>query len=114
MKIIRWTAALLALVIVVAFAVANRDTVSLRFDPLPFLVDTPLYILALGALGVGFFVGGGVQWLFAARWRRLARERKRRIGALEAESEAVRAELARHEAAPEEVRIPLPPPTDGN
>ena len=114
MKIIRWTAALLALVIVVAFAVANRETVTVRFDPLPFLVDIPLYVLALGALGVGFFVGGGVQWLFAARWRRLAHERKRRIGALETEAEGLRNELARHEAAPEEVQIPLPPPTDGD
>ncbi len=112
MKIIRWTAALFALVIVVAFAVANRESVTVRIDPLPFLVDIPLYVLALGALGVGFFVGGGVQWLFASRWRQLARERKRRIGALETETEALRAEIARHEAAPEEVQIPLPPPTE--
>jgi putative membrane protein len=114
MRIIRWTAALLALVIVVAFAVANRDPVVVRFDPLPFLLDVPLYALALGALGVGFFAGSMVQWLFAARMRRLARERKRRIGALETEAEGLRTEIARHQAAPEEVQIPLPPPTEGD
>jgi uncharacterized integral membrane protein len=71
-------AAFWLLVVVVAaalalFAVSNRESVSLGFWPLPFLVELPLYLLVLAALVFGFVFGEVAAWLAGWRWRREVR-----------------------------------------
>src|SRR5215510_7966409 len=77
----------LALLIVV-FAVANRQPVTVSFDPFatgdPSLSATlPLYVLVI----LGVIVGGVAAWLRQHKWRRAARHAA-------AETRALRSDLA--------------------
>jgi uncharacterized integral membrane protein len=94
-KLLGWVIAVPVGLIVIAFAVANREAVEVRFDPLPYAVEIPIYAVALGAIIFGFVVGAVIRWLFDHRWRRLARLRGRRIRALERESDRLRERLER-------------------
>jgi uncharacterized integral membrane protein len=79
-------------VVIVAFAVANRQTVTLSLDPFnaerpAASLSLPLYLLIIGLLIVGVIVGGVATWLNHGRWRRAARR-------LEREAQDLRDELA--------------------
>ena len=76
------------------FAVSNRESVSLAFWPLPFVVELPLYLLVLAALASGFIFGEFAAWIAARHWRREVRRRGRRIASLERELSATQALLA--------------------
>jgi uncharacterized integral membrane protein len=65
-------------IIVVALAVANRQTVVVSFDPFnqahpAFALPLPLYALVLGLVIGGVLVGGVAAWLRQGKWRRAAR-----------------------------------------
>ncbi len=101
-------------VIIVGFAVANRQTVTVSFDPTSatnpaYAVHLPLFIVIFVILIVGVIVGGVTAWLNQGAWRRTARKLDADMRALHDEIEALR----RREPAPAE-RQPLPvipPPT---
>jgi uncharacterized integral membrane protein len=93
MRLIHWIVTVPAAVVAVIFAVSNRETASVTFWPLPVVLDAPLYLVVLLALLLGFLVGELVAWINAGRARRLARERARRIEALERELAATQAQL---------------------
>jgi uncharacterized integral membrane protein len=108
---IRKTIAVLVLVplglLIVLFAVANRQRVTISLDPFSsdapaFTVALPLFIVILGMLIVGVIVGGIASWLRQARWRRRARRLEAETRRLRAESEALRRSLeaAAHAPAP--------------
>ncbi len=67
---------------VAVFAVANRQEVTLEMWPLPFAIDLPVYLAVLGAMAIGFLIGGSMQWAADSRWRRRARADRRRARAL--------------------------------
>lgn len=71
--------------LMVAFAVANRDAVEIRLDPLPFTIEAPLFALAYLCIFLGLLFGGLAAWLAGARWRRLARARGRELARIAAE-----------------------------
>lgn len=73
MKHLSWIVTIPVMVIVVVFAVANRDDVLLRFWPLPWSSELPVYLIVLGCLFLGFVLGGVVTWLSGAPRRRRAR-----------------------------------------
>jgi uncharacterized integral membrane protein len=92
MKFLWWIALALVAVLLILFAVSNRETVSLGFWLLPgAVIQLPLYLLVLGTLIVGFFFGQLVGWIGGWRWRREARRSRERIAMLERELEAERA-----------------------
>ncbi|HZT50544.1 MAG TPA: lipopolysaccharide assembly protein LapA domain-containing protein [Stellaceae bacterium] len=93
MRLIHWVVTLPVAVVAVLFAVSNRDGVSVTLWPFPVRLDAPLYLVVLLALLLGFLVGELVAWINAGRARRLARERARRIEALERELAATQARL---------------------
>ncbi len=93
MRLLGWIVGLPAVVVAVAFAVANRDSIDIRLDPLPFVVEIPVYAIALGGIAFGFLLGAGTAWLKAHKWRRLARQRRRRLSALEREAAGLRQRL---------------------
>ncbi|MSP83779.1 MAG: LapA family protein [Alphaproteobacteria bacterium] len=90
MRLAGWLAALLAILAMVVFAIANRGEVAVSLDPLPFAILLPLYAVVMGALFVGLLVGGLVTWPRVIRWRTLARRRKRDVAALELQLETHR------------------------
>ncbi len=71
----------------VIFAVSNRGTVSLDFWPLPYSIDVPAYLTVLGALLVGFVVGGFIAWAPMVTWKTRARMRASEIQVLRARTE---------------------------
>ena len=98
MKFLWWIVLALAALVLILFAIANRETVSVGFWLLPgAAVQLPLYLLVLGTLLFGFVVGELVGWIGGWRWRREARQSRERIATLERELEA---ERARPVAAP--------------
>jgi uncharacterized integral membrane protein len=80
-------------VVLVAFAVANRQSVVVSLDPFDqanpaVSVALPLFALILGLVIGGVLVGGVAAWLRQSKWRRAAR-------LAEAEARELRAELDR-------------------
>jgi hypothetical protein len=89
----------------IAFAVANRQSVVISFDPFepqqPALaVAVPMFALILGLVIAGVIVGGAGAWLKQSKWRRAAR-------LAEAEARELRAEL---DHLKRRSRIAEPPP----
>ena len=98
MKLLSWIILLPLIIVMIAFAIANREIVALQFDPLPFALELPLYLAALGFILVGIFVGAAAVHGGLRRWRGLARARARDVARLEAEL-AARARTKGLEAA---------------
>ena len=108
-------------IIVISFAVANRQSVVVSFDPFdqahPALTRAlPLYLLMLVLLIGGVVVGGIAAWVRQAKWRRAARRADAQARELRAEVErlkrrpgptALAARPAPGDAAP---RLMIPPP----
>jgi uncharacterized integral membrane protein len=93
-KFLSWIVFLLIGIATVALAVANRHAVVVSFDPLPFSYDIPLFAVALAAVFIGLIVGFAVSWLGGHKWRRMARERGRRLHDLEGEVGRLKSQLA--------------------
>ena len=93
MKAAYWAATLAAALLLIPFALSNREPVTLRLSPLPFLVDLPLYLLVLLLLFAGFIIGAAAMWIAGRRVRRELRRRRRRVEALERELVAARSQL---------------------
>ena len=82
-------------IIIVAFAVANRQIVTVSFDPLgetpAASLAMPFFMLILGLLIVGVIIGGMAAWLGQGRWRAAARR-------FEREMQVLRRKLSAYEA----------------
>ena len=72
--------------VLIAFLFANRDAVTIAFDPIgghgleP--VRTPIYVALLAAAGVGVVAGSVATWIGQSRHRRAAREAEAEIARL--------------------------------
>ena len=78
-RIFNWVVGLPIAIIGVGFAVANREWVTVSFDPInraqPFAtVNMPLWALFFAGVLFGIFIGWFVAWRGAARHRRSARD----------------------------------------
>ncbi len=74
---------LIALIVIVTFAIANRTPVDVSFAPLPLTIELPLYGAFLFGLIVGVLVGGIGVWLGGLAGRQRARRLRRKVWALE-------------------------------
>jgi uncharacterized integral membrane protein len=100
-------AAALALLLL-SFALANRQTVTVSFDPFdqanPALaIALPLYQLIFVLLILGVLAGGSAAWLRQAKWRARARRAERAA----AQGEGAHMPVAPSSGAP---RLVIPPP----
>ncbi len=108
-------------IVLITFAVANRQMVVVSFDPFDqahpaFARELPLFALILFLLIGGVVVGGIAAWLRQGKWRRAARlaqsqarelraevdRLKRRTGAAELSAESMRPDYA--------PQLTIPPP----
>jgi uncharacterized integral membrane protein len=83
-------------ILLVLFALANRNWVLLSLDPFapetPALsVSLPLFVVVFLALMLGVILGGVADWLRQGRYRREVRSRRVEIRRLEAEKQELAA-----------------------
>jgi uncharacterized integral membrane protein len=84
------------LVIVVGFAVANRQVVTVSFDPFSsaqpaYAVTLPLFVIIFVLLIIGVIIGGAATWFRQSAWRRSARRLDAQVRELHRERAATRA-----------------------
>ena len=65
-------------IVIVMFAVANREIITVAFDPFDtaqpaFALKLPLFMLIFVLVGLGVVVGGIAAWLRQHKWRLRAR-----------------------------------------
>jgi uncharacterized integral membrane protein len=99
-------------VVIVAFAVANRQTVIVSFDPFSaaspaYAATLPLFAVIFAVLIFGVLVGGIAAWLRQGKWRRTARRLDGEVRTLHQEMDAVR---RRHGTAEKQPAYPEPSP----
>ena len=85
MRRLSWIITIPFTIIVVVFAINNRDAVTVSLWPLPWIAQLPLYLVVLGSLLVGFLVGAAIAWLSAGRRRHEARVTAERLRGMSAE-----------------------------
>jgi uncharacterized integral membrane protein len=99
-------------IVVVAYAVANRQPVHFIADPfisrdLAASFDVPLYLLLFAALLTGLIIGASSAWIAQRHWRRRARSGKREADLWKREAENLKRGLqasAKPPAAPAPTR----------
>jgi uncharacterized integral membrane protein len=94
-SVLRWVVAVPLLLVMVSFALTNRDPVALGLFPLgelPF--DVPLSVAILAAMGLGFVLGGLRLWGQALHHRRAARKAEEAMRLLELRHQELKARLA--------------------
>ena len=86
-------------VVIVMFAVANREVITVSFDPFDsanpaFAVKMPLFILIFVLIGLGVLIGGIAAWLKQHKWRVRARRSEADVRRLRTELDAERSRAA--------------------
>jgi uncharacterized integral membrane protein len=113
-KVLRLAILIPLAIVLVLFAVANRHSVSVSFDPFNSVdpasaAAVPLFVLIFVLVILGVLVGGTAVWVRQGRWRRSTHR-------LEAENRALHDELyelkryyVAHEGAPAASAAEAPP-----
>jgi uncharacterized integral membrane protein len=97
--------------IIVMFAVANRESVTVTFDPFSsaepaFLLRMPLYMLVFVLVGLGVLIGGIASWLKQHKWRARARHAEAEAARLRQQLEEQRLRPALPAVTPQPVIVP--------
>jgi len=88
------------LLLVILFALSNTESVRLGLWPTDLLIEAPLSLIMLMAMGFAFLVGALSTWVVGLGARLRARRAEQAAIALRTELETLRARLARAEAPP--------------
>ncbi|AMW34264.1 DUF1049 domain-containing protein [Haematospirillum jordaniae] len=89
LRFLSWLSGIPLAIAVVLFAAANHESVQVGLWPLPWIIELPLYLLALAPLVVGLLVGLALGWIAAAPARKAARAERRRSRFLEGQVRSV-------------------------
>jgi len=93
------------LIVLVVFALSNRQAVQLGLWPTDIMIELPLSITVLVAAGLFFIAGALMTWGASVAMRGRARRAERTIRQLEAEVQALRSRSRSGGSA-----VALPPP----
>ena len=94
MRVLYWIVLAVVALALALFAASNRAPVALGLWPFGVALELPLYLAILLTFFVGLLCGALAAWVGGRHWRREARQRRRRVTALESELEATQAQLA--------------------
>ena len=97
-KLLRLIVGIVALVVIIAFAIANRAMVEVGLLPFPTTIELPVYGVFLLGLVVGVLVGGIGVWIGGHTRRREARKARNRAWALENQLNVLKREADREQA----------------
>jgi uncharacterized integral membrane protein len=106
-------------IIIIAFAVANRQTATVSFDPFSpnepaASVALPLFVPIIVALILGVLIGGVASWLRQGKWRGAARRFERELHRLREKVHALEGTAAKPATGPgagePQQRLRLRPP----
>ena len=100
-------------IIIVAFAVANRQDVVISFDPFDaahpvYSRTTWLFLPIFAALILGVVIGGVAAWLGQGKWRGAARRFEREMQALRGKLSAYEGMAGHQNSAPRGGKPPAP------
>jgi uncharacterized integral membrane protein len=101
-------------VVIIAFAVANRQAVTVSFDPFSatnpaYAATLPLFAVIIVTLILGVLIGGIAAWIRQSKWRRIARKLDADGRALHDELDTIRRRFGSSEPPPVTVEpSPLP------
>ncbi len=94
------------LLLLVMFALSNRQLVPIRLWPTDFAVEAPLALAVLAGMAIAFLLGGLMVWFSVLVQRRRARRAEAQVRLLDEQLAELKARLARAE-----MNVPsLPPP----
>ena len=99
--------------VAVVIAIANRREVILSLDPFsqtsPVLaVSIPLYLVMFLLFLIGVVIGGSSSWLTQGRWRKRARQEKRKRANLEKDLDRKTRQIEQAETAKAQEALPKP------
>ena len=91
-RFLAWAVGLPVAIVLVAFAIANRQFVRVSLDPLapddPWLsLELPLWALLFAGIFCGLVTGWMVAWFRQRRWRKAAREARHELERVRARNE---------------------------
>jgi len=118
-KLVFWLVLVPVAIVILMFAVANREIVTVSFDPFNSAdpaasVRVPLFVLVFVLVILGVIVGGIATWLRQSEYRKAARRRDSDVYALRREIEVLNARLADDGgAASNHARLGYRPPFGG-
>jgi uncharacterized integral membrane protein len=97
-------------VIIIGFAVANRQAVTISFDPFDashpaYSMTLPLFVLFFLLVIFGVLIGGIAAWMRQSRWRSAARRAEARNRALDAELTTLRRRVEAEERPEQQARM---------
>src|SRR5258708_1976884 len=114
-KIVTALVLIVLALVLVSFAVANRQVVTVSLDPFdqvnPALVlSQPLYLVIFALLIAGVVLGGCAAWLRQSRWRTRARRAEAQVNVLRAQLNERSGAATTALPADERLRLMGPPP----
>jgi len=114
-KIVTALVLIVLALVLVSFAVANRQVVSVSLDPFdqanPALVlSQPLYLVIFALLIAGVVLGGCAAWLRQSKWRTRARRAEAQVNVLRAQLNERAGTASAAPPADERLRLMVPPP----
>ena len=93
LRYVSWIISLLFALVLILFAVSNREPVAFAFWPLfEYGIELPVFLAVLVPVAVAFLFGWLAGWWRAGSYRGLARQRAARIDKLAAEVRRLRAQ----------------------
>jgi uncharacterized integral membrane protein len=102
-------------VVIIAFVVANRQAVTVSFDPFSaaspaYAATLPLFAIVFAVLILGVLIGGIATWIRQSKWRRTARRLDSEVRAMREEQETIHRRFGTTELAPQDAPLPVFPP----
>ena len=103
-RFFNWVIGIPAAAVAAGFAIANRQWVTLSFDPFsrdqPYAaIDMPLWLLFFCGIFAGLAVGWIAAWIAQGKWRRAARDARIELVRAQNETQRLRQETRAREIA---------------